>query len=836
MTATLKLTATGLGVAQGASLEVPVTLKPGFTNLSQTLALGDRAALWDEFEPNLHSLTATLHATGSEDVRTLSFGLRDFKTDAHHFLINGQATFLRGKHDACVFPLTGHPPMDVEGWRRYFEILKSYGLNHVRFHTWTPPDAAFTAADQMGFYLQPELPFWGSFDQTVKDALFPEAEQILKQYGNHPSFVMFSTGNEHWGVETVLNDLVAQLRKMDSRHLYIRGTNAISWMGRPGPNDDYLVSSEVKSTAGVSFPIRGSNSGKDVTHVQIGPANTMLDYEQATAQVDKPVIAHEIGQYTVYPDFSDIAKYTGVTKPTNLEAFRDKLAAAGMLDQATIFAKASGALAALCYREDIEAMLRTPDFGGFEMLDLQDFPGQGTALVGLLDAFMDSKNIVTPEKWRQFCSPVVLLAKFEKYAWTSDESLKADILVSQYGPKDLHPSSMTWQLRTHSGLTVSSGSIPGSALLRGGVRKVGEIEVSFAPFTQPTQLELDLSLEGTGVTTSYPLWVYPPVAPQPAGQDVMVAQKLDKEVLAALNSGKRVLLVCDGQQPLARTVGGGFATDFWNFRFFHNKPGTMGLLCDPTDPALDDFPTESHSNWNWFAIALHSQPLVLDGLFPKDFKPSVQVIDNQDRCHKLGLIFEATVGTGKLLVCATDLISLSKDHPEAAQLLACLKRYASAPKFTPRNALSPEALSDLLRTTVSLQHAKVTASSFDGSWKGYKPEQVIDGNESRGWLADAQDKGPQWIEIELASPVDFSGFEILWDEGQTANGYRVLGSYDGTTWTTLANSSSTSFHTTRHRWRSTGKGLKKLRVEITSVIGNVPPAIQEVRLFPSEAP
>ena len=171
--------------------------------------------------------------------------------------------------------------------------------------------------------------------------------------------------------------------------------------------------------------VRGSFATVDAPlgHVQIGPANTMTDYRRSIAGVRVPVIGHEVGQYTVFPDFREIAKYTGVLRARNLEIFREKLRAKGMLDQAEQFRQASGALAVLCYREDIEAALRTPGFGGFQLLDLQDFPGQGTALVGILDAFMDSKGLIEPKAWREFCSEVVPLVRMKKYAWTTGRDL-----------------------------------------------------------------------------------------------------------------------------------------------------------------------------------------------------------------------------------------------------------------------------------------------------------------------------------------------------------------------------------------------------------------------------
>ena len=84
------------------------------------------------------------------------------------------------------------------------------------------------------------------------------------------------------------------------------------------------------------------------------------------------------------------------------------------------------------------------------------------------------------------------------------------------------------------------------------------------------------------------------------------------------------------------------------------SPGTLGILTDPDHPMFRHFPTDMHTNWQWFSILKQSYPFILDK-FPAGYKPIVQVIDNVERNHKLGLVFELAVGQGKLLVCMADL-------------------------------------------------------------------------------------------------------------------------------------------------------------------------------------
>ncbi|HEX8465921.1 MAG TPA: hypothetical protein VF627_15010, partial [Abditibacterium sp.] len=707
---TVSVSAKGNGVS-GATRRVPISWNAGESTAQFDVPLGTRAALWSEWKPNLHEMTLQLRGAGVQDERKVSFGLRRFTSGPQGFAINGRPTFLRGKHDAAVFPLTGHPPMDVAGWRRYLQVCKDFGINHLRFHTNTPPEAAFTAADEMGVYLQPEIPFWGDFTEDIKTRVKPEGEAIMRAFGNHPSFVMFALGNENRNSREIMGSLVTELRALDPRHLYAQGSNNFAWDPQLMPTDDFLVSARVKnSPQSPSRNVRGSHATVDAAdgHVQVGPANTLKDYSEAISGLAKPAISHETGQYTTFPDFKEIPKYTGVMRAHNLEIFRKKLVDAGMIDQVDDFALASDVLSMLCYREEIETALRTPRMGGFDLLDLQDFPGQGTALVGMVNALLEPKPGISAAQFRQFCAPTVLLARFPKYGWTNNETLTATLQVAHYGEADLPRARLSWTLRDAAGKVVRSGKMPRLNVMQGGVRELGLLSLPLAGLQTPSQLKLELALDGTAIKTSYPLWIYgsqnAPVAPQ----NVAVAKSFDADTRARLARGERVFLVLDGQKQLAHTVGGGFATDFWNFPMFHNKPGTMGLLTDPKTPALASFPTEMHSNWQWFDIAFRAQPLVLDAT-PQGYRPIVQVIDNMERNHRLGLVFEFKVGNGRLLVCASDLTTM-QDKPEARQLMSSLMSYAASEKFNPQTEMTPDALSELFLTAVPMI-GKPSASS-----------------------------------------------------------------------------------------------------------------------------
>ncbi|MCX7008784.1 MAG: hypothetical protein NTY53_16310, partial [Kiritimatiellaeota bacterium] len=425
---------------------------------------------------------------------------------------------------------------------------------------------------------------------------------------------------------------------------YAQGSN--NFLGDPqlAGGDDYWTT--FRTRQGAAGNVRASFATVDGGNglAQIGPPGTLADYTSAIAGIPVPVIGHEVGQFETSPNFDEIEKYTGVFRARNFEKFRDDLATAGIFDQAQDFCRVSGKLAALGYRTDIEAALRTPGFGGFQLLDLQDFPGQGTALVGILDAFMESKGVISVDEWRQFCAPVVLLARFPRYTWTAGETFTAQVQIAHYGEKNFPDAKLDWDLVSSRGRSVATGKIPVGWIMQGGLRELGAITAPLTGVKAPDQLTLVLRLNGTKITNRYPLWVYPASAQKSPPSGVTLARGCDAAARTALECGGRVVLV---------------PTTDWL------ENSVDGLLCHERHPALAGFPTEDHSDWQWFHIASAARPLILDTL-PKDFRPIVQVVDNFARLHRLGLVFEARVGPGRLLVCACDLLTLEK-QPEARQ-------------------------------------------------------------------------------------------------------------------------------------------------------------------------
>lgn len=664
-----------------------------------------------------------------EQPKEIHPNFRDFKIKGQHFYANGHIIYLRGKHDACVWPLTGHVAMDVESWREYLGTCDAYGINHIRFHSWCPPEAAFVAADEYGIIMQPELPFWGSFDEkddTLMTFLHKEGEKILRTYGHHPSFRMFALGNELWGSIEKMAEFIEDFRKIAPDKVYTFGSNY--YLGYQGvkPGMDYFTTCRVGGegwgnfnthTRG-SFSFADADDGGMINHFY---PNTMMNFEEGCALAfpegtnqtkTVPVISHETAQFQTYPDYSEIKKYTGTLYPYNMEVFRSRLEKAGMLDQAEDFHKASGLWSLQLYKQDIEMDLRTKNMAGFQLLDLQDYPGQGSAYVGILDAFMDPKGLCTERQWRQWCAPVVPLLVADRFCFTIEDGIHAWIQVANYSGESLNGKTLRWELsladQAPSAPAFGSGEIklPSTE----GLFTAGELKIDLSKLDKPTKLQLSLAIEDTeyfGVPyhNTYDLWAYPAWSDLSKLESmVTITNVLDDIAISQLEKGKSVLLMPDSTKLC---VGGLFTTDYWNYRMFKtisegNKkqvsPGTLGILTNPEHPIFKGFPTEMHTNWQWFPVIKASHPMMLDNT-GKDYRPIVQVIDNIERNHKLGLIFEFAIGKGKLLVCMADLEKATA-YPEGRAFYRSVLQYITSDDFNPTTHITLEDFQKLMTMDV----------------------------------------------------------------------------------------------------------------------------------------
>lgn len=641
---------------------------------------------WSEFNPQLYKISAQIFDSKQKSLaeKQSSFGFRNLGNTNAQLQLNGKRIFLRGTLDCNIYPLEGHPPMEKAGWLKVFQTAKSYGLNHIRFHSWCPPEAAFEVADSIGFYLQVELPLWTltvGEDKPTLEFLKAEAQKIISNYGNHPSFCFWSMGNELQGDINWLNTLVADLKKQDNRRFYTATTFTFEkGHGRwPEPNDDYFITQYTK---------KGWVRGQGVFNTDV--PDFITDYGKAVEGIPVPLVTHEIGQYSVFPNLKEIDKYTGVLEPLNFKAIKYDMHKKNLVHLADSFKLASGKFAVNLYKEDIERALKTNGISGFQLLDLHDFPGQGTALVGLLDAFWDSKGLIKPENFREFCSSVVPLLRFEKASYLNSENFKATIQVSNFGNEKLDAEAH-YEIKTKSGLIVFSGKSE-KKQFDFGLNTLGEINLDLSKITTPEALDIKVNVPHTIYQNHWTIWVYP--AKQEVIKNKVLFTNSKAEAFKALALGKTVVLNPDTSK--INGVDGRFTSVFWSPVHFPDQPGTMGILCNPQHPALAAFPTEFYSNWQWWDLVTKSKTMVIDGL-PEIEYPIVRVVDNFFKNRKMAAVIAAKVGKGKLILCSMDITHNLDKRIEAKQLKYSLIKYAESESFNPQQEITEKELSTVLK-------------------------------------------------------------------------------------------------------------------------------------------
>lgn len=667
-----------------AAKEIPVQVQAGTQKQEVTIDI-PKAALWDEFNPAFYTASIELTIGNTSSVQKARFGMREMGNKNSLLWVNGHRIFLRGTLECSIFPLTGHPPMEKNGWLKVFSTAKAYGLNHLRFHSWCPPEAAFAVADSMGFYLQIELPFWSAKageDPKTNKFLEEEAMRISAEYGNHPSFCLWSMGNELKGDFNWLRSLLTKIKQSDPRHLYTTTTFSFQeghgkW---PDPKDDYYITQYTK---------KGWVRGQGIFNTYAPDFKT--DYTKSIDSLPVPIITHEIGQYSVYPHLPEIKKYIGVLEPLNFIAIKKDLQKKGMLSLADQFTLASGKFSANLYKEEIERALKTKGMSGFELLDLHDFPGQGTALIGILDAFWDSKGLVTPEQHRMYCSSVVPLIRFEKAIYTNAETFTATAEIANFGKGELNNVVPVWQVKEAGGKIIASGHLSKQNIPSGNGIELGNIEVDLKNIKRATALTIELGLQGTNYKNNWKIWVYPQTVEE-NNSHVVFTNSLS-EALKSLQAGKKVLLNPDTAS--LNGVPGRFAPVFWSPVHFPNQPGTMGILCNPQHPALQHFPTDFYSNWQWWDLITSSKTMIIDSL--PAIQPVVRVIDNFFKNRKMANVIEAKVGKGKLVIVSMDITHNLDKRPAARQLRYSLEQYMAGNAFAPSVELNEKQLGYLIK-------------------------------------------------------------------------------------------------------------------------------------------
>ena len=661
------------------------------------------AELWDEFKPNLYTMVVQYNGW---DV-PITFGLREVSIRGRQLFINDRPLYLRGTVENCCFPETGYPPTDEAEWMRVFSKVKEYGLNHVRFHSYCPPEAAFCAADRLGIYLQVEGPSWPNHGvrlrrgQKIDDYLLEESMRIIDEYGHHPSFIMMAAGNEPAGDWVkYCNDWVKKMYDYDKSKIYCGASVGGGWAWDDG--SQYHVKGGAR---GLAWDNHAPSSDDDYFSQIEFPRNYKSEKPN-----NSPIIAHEQGQWCAFPDFKEIPQYTGVYKPANFEIFRDLLRDNGMEQMSEKFLMASGKLQTLCYKYEIERNLRTPDYAGFQLLSLNDYSGQGTALVGPLNVHWREKGYVDANSWRQFCNYLVPLARFPRFVYTTADTLRVPIEAYNAYQNTVSQVKATYYIVNDSGLIVNGGMLNNTQLPVGKNLMLGTVEFPLNEIEAPAKLTLHVQFS-KDFKNQWDFWVYPKAPKNEELPSLLALPAKNEEIgtkdetgvcitdsqeeaLTLLSQGKTVLLTAAGKVTLGSDVKQTYLPVFWNTSWFKMRPPhTTGAYIDKSHPLFKyDFPTDDWSNLNWWELLNRAQVMNLMEL-PRDYQSPIQPIDTWHVSRKLGMLVEARVGKGRLLMTTMDITSNLANRHVARQMRTAIFSYMQSRDFKPALTLTPEQVS-----------------------------------------------------------------------------------------------------------------------------------------------
>lgn len=710
---------------------------------------------WDENNPHLYKVKISIENHAGTNVLNFSksIGFRKFTNNRGQMLLNNNPVFLRGTVDCCIFPKTGYPPMDIDSWKKILTKIKSYGFNHVRYHSWCPPEAAFDAADQLGLYLQVEGPIWLDDympfvlgDKPDHYTFFErESAQIVDEYGDHPSFCFFSCGNELRGDNTILRNIVKKLKTMNKSILYTCTSN---WDRSVYPEEDFFIAQTVEKK-----PVRGQYYLDELSN------GTNVNFNDAIKQRDITIISHEVGQYSIYPRIQEISKYNGNLLPVNFEAIKDDLIKKNMVEEAEVFTHDSGRLAFELYKSEVEAALGTDRMGGFQLLGLNDFTGQSTATVGMLDSFWEDKNITNADEFKQFNNTIVPLAIFKKRNFYSNELFSFLPKVANY-LKDIKKVDFYWSLKNREGkvLIEKNCNIKNISM---GLNNVKEIQ-SFTvgdKISKSEQLVLEMKIRFDDETyeNSWNLWCYK-LLDKKYNKYFIQSNYIDDEIMRRVYNGENLLL-----EPKSRFIKNAekttFFSVFWSPVHFMSKD-SCGAHIDLNCPLFELFPTDSYTNFQWKDLLTGAFSIKYPDTI-ENFQPLVQVIPNFFNNRKNFVLAEFKFGKGNILI---NTLNMTKDTPAVKAFKKSVNCYLQSDEFHPLSEIDKKQLEIFFYKdgeTPEKNNLALGCKSFADSQKGsdYDPNNAIDKNLDKVWKASDNDGG-HWLKINLGEEKYLTSLEI----------------------------------------------------------------------------
>lgn len=759
---------------------------PDSPAITVEFTLSDKIVLWDEFTPQCYQLT--LEIRNREDISApcaiskKTTGFRQLDVSDGRLKINGVQRFLRGNIDCCVYPLTGYPPTTEAEWSPIFQQLKLHGINHIRFHSWCPPKAAFICADREGLYLQVEGPVWMDTWMDFPVGKYPdhyrwlpqEAERIIRTWSIHPSFCFFSNGNELNGDFQLLRGIVQRLKALQPQILYTLTSN---WDRPVADEDDLFIA---QSSAGIG--VRGQYFLDALVET------TTLNFTAGIQAQSVPVISHEVGQYVVYPNVAEIPRYTGSLVPVNLQRIRDDLAQKHLLPYLNDFIHSSGKLALLLYKMEIEAALRTPGMGGIQLLSLHDFPGQSTATVGILDAFYASKNIIDPADFRHFCCPTVPLVMMPTRFYAREDEFIAEVQIAHYGAAPLRRVTLQIQIIDEHKQPLLTQEYELAEVPIGLLAQPITIHATpFLTLNGRKKLQVTAELLHTPYRNQWDIWVYAKTKVTSLPTDITLCREWSPDLEERLHHGEDILLLPSPGQ-LKRLAASSWFPVFWSPVHFASKD-PCGMVINNQHPLFSHyFPCENYASLEWKALLENSFAMNIDAL--ADCSPLTLLTPNFFHNQKSTNLFECRAGKGRIMVCT---LNIDADLPcdSGKQLKNALYRYLASADFMPEDSLQIDELRALFTaggvdTSAAVDLALGKPAQTDSVKSlNYGPLRGNDGNPSTSWVAGDAETGHYW-QVDFGEVQRIATTKVVFNENAVYR-YVIQSSLDGYNWTVVVN-------------------------------------------------
>ena len=403
------------------------------------------------------------------------------------------------------------------------------------------------------------------------------------------------------------------------------------------------------------------------------------DYEKVYSKAPIPVIAHEIGQWPVYPVWDEqIPKFNGLLDPWRWIPMREMAISNNTFRFAREFHSASMQTSRHLYKLETEGFLRTPSCDGINYLSMRDYPGQGEALIGWYDAFFDAKPALGEvPPFSVLMSTTPCLAKFPKFLWTSNETFTARLLVRNE-LADAIPAGTRWRwsFGIHSGWAVAERPIPA-----GELADVGGISVELSSFAAPSRPELRFG------DNSWRIYVLPRIrVPDPLPEGVLITSDPAAAAKALAAGGREIYTGKSAKSDITT-----FKPIYWSTGLFatNQKHIGFGAVVDADHPALAPTGCDYWMDEFWRKLFTDGKRSAtshrLEGL-PADFRPIITIVPDLHHSYFISPFFEVQVGKGRLIVCG---LRIDANSTAARLFKRTLWRYAASEAFRPKWKVDP---------------------------------------------------------------------------------------------------------------------------------------------------